>query len=108
MSRATTRWITSAVGAPFNVIISNVPGPREPLYMGGARLTHYFPVSAIADGQGLNITVQSYVDQLDFGLLADAELMPDVAELGDALVAEYDVLRAAVDEAAELGVGEPT
>lgn len=95
VSRATTRWITTAP-APFNLIISNVPGPTEPLYMGGARQEHYVPVSALADGQGLNVTVQSYVDQLDIGLLACARLLPDVADLADAIADELDELRRAV------------
>jgi hypothetical protein len=47
---------------------------------------------------GLNITVQSYVDQLDFGLLADAELLPDLADLADAVIAEFHTLAAAVEE----------
>ncbi|HKA14459.1 MAG TPA: WSD1 family O-acyltransferase, partial [Myxococcota bacterium] len=63
---------------PFNVIISNVPGPREPLYCGGAEMQTYYPVSAIADGQGMNITVTSYRDHLDFGLIACRELVPDI------------------------------
>ena len=45
--------------SPFNLIISNVPGPNIPLYYAGARLLAYYPLSAIADGQGLNITVMS-------------------------------------------------
>ena len=68
----------------------------EPLYLGGARMAHYVPVSAIADGQGLNITVQSYVDSFDFGFLACAELMPDLDDLADAVIDELAVLRAAV------------
>ncbi|WP_328302584.1 WS/DGAT/MGAT family O-acyltransferase [Actinomycetospora sp. NBC_00405] len=95
VSRALTRWSTVAP-APFNTVVSNVPGPREPLYLGGARMTHYIPVSAIADPVGLNITVQSYVDQLDIGLLACAELMPDLHALADAVVEEFEALRAAV------------
>ena len=63
---------------PFNVVISNVPGPRQPLYCGGARMLTYYPVSAVAEGQGLNITVQSYRDHLDFGLIACRELVPDL------------------------------
>lgn len=97
ISRAVTRWSTLG-RAPFNVIVSNVPGPSEPLYMGGAPMTHYVPVSAIGDGMGLNITVQSYVDQLDLGLLACAELMPDLADLADAVLTEFDELAAAVGE----------
>ena len=70
--------IADRMRPPFNLIISNVPGPREPLYCGGAQMRTYYPVSAVAEGQGLNITVQSYMDQLDFGFIADRELVPDV------------------------------
>jgi hypothetical protein len=77
---------------PFNLVISNVPGPRQPLYLAGATLLHYYPVSTITDGQGLNITVQSYRDNLDFGLVSCRELVPDVEDLADLLVAEIDVL----------------
>ncbi len=87
---------------PANLVISNVPGPREPLYMyGGAKLTKYYPVSMVVDGQGLNITVQSYVDGLDFGLVACRELVPDLWQLMDFLFEEIDVLA----EAAGVGTG---
>lgn len=77
---------------PSNVVISNVPGPREPLYFAGAKIRHQFPVNIVTDDQGLNITVQSYVDRLDFGFIADRELVPDVADLADLHVAEIDRL----------------
>ncbi len=81
---------------PVNLVVSNVPGPREPLYLtGGARLKGYYPVSTIVDGQGLNITVQSYVDRLDFGLVACRELMPDLWTLMDLIMAEIAALAAA-------------
>jgi WS/DGAT/MGAT family acyltransferase len=70
--------ILDRMNPPFNVIISNVPGPRESLYCGGAEMETYYPVSAVAEGQGLNITVISYRDQLDFGVIACRELVPDV------------------------------
>ena len=73
--------ILDRLNPPFNVIISNVPGPRESLYMGGAEMQTYYPVSAITDGQGLNVTVVSYRDHLDFGLIACRELVPDIEEL---------------------------
>jgi WS/DGAT/MGAT family acyltransferase len=98
VSRALSRW-SAVTPAPFNTVVSNVPGPREPLWLGGARMTHYIPVSAIADPVGLNITVQSYVDQLDIGLLACAELMPDLHDLADAVAAEFGALRSAVEGA---------
>lgn len=78
---------------PGNLVISNVPGPRRPLYAaGGARLEHYFPVSVITEGQGLNITVQSYLDRLDFGLISDPDLVPDLDMMLEAILAETDVL----------------
>jgi WS/DGAT/MGAT family acyltransferase len=70
--------IADRMNPPFNLIISNVPGPAFPLYSAGARLEHFYPVSAVADGQGLNMTVQSYNGNLDFGLVACRELVPDV------------------------------
>jgi diacylglycerol O-acyltransferase / wax synthase len=80
---------------PFNLTISNVPGPRQPLYMAGAQLQHQFPVSIVTDGQGLNITVVSYLDRLDFGLIADRELIPDLWDLADDLINEITVLKEA-------------
>jgi WS/DGAT/MGAT family acyltransferase len=77
---------------PGNLVISNVPGPRRPLYAAGARLEHYYPVSVIMEGQGLNITVQSYLDRLDFGLVACPELVPDVDDLLKAILGEIDTL----------------
>ncbi len=81
---------------PFNLIISNVPGPAVDLYMGGARLEGIYPMSAIADGQGLNITVLSLGGQLHFGVIADRDLVPDVDLLMTALEEEVAALRAAL------------
>ncbi len=75
-----------------NLVISNVPGPPVPLYMAGARMMSNFPTSIVAHGLGLNITVQSYDQQMDFGLMADAAAMPDVRTLADALRVAYDDL----------------
>lgn len=80
------------INMPVNLIISNVPGPRSSLYMGSARLKHYYPVSTVVEGQGLNITVQSYCDVLDFGLVACRELVPDLWTLLDYCVDEIEVL----------------
>jgi diacylglycerol O-acyltransferase len=86
--------------SPFNLIVSNVPGPNIPLYYAGARLLSYLPLSAIADGQGLNITVISYGGQMHFGLIADRDLVPDLDDLAQALETELDELTAAVAPAA--------
>ena len=83
--RTATR-LTARFSSPVNVVISNVPGPRQPLYTAGAKLLHYYPVSTIVDGQGLNITVQSYLDTLDFGLVACRELVPDLWDMVDAII----------------------
>ncbi len=77
---------------PFNLFISNVPGPGIPLYFAGCRLLGYYPLSAIADGQGLNITVCSLSGQLHFGLIADRELVPDLDVMMGYLAEELEVL----------------
>ena len=75
-----------------NLVISNVPGPRQPLYSAGATLLHYYPVSTITAGQGLNVTVQSYLDTLDFGLVACRELVPDLWDMLDLIVDDLEGL----------------
>ncbi len=70
---------------PFNVIISNVPGPPFPLYMAGAKLQSLSPMGPLLYGGALNITVISYIDNLDFGFLACRELVPDVWEIADGI-----------------------
>jgi diacylglycerol O-acyltransferase len=79
----------------FNLFVSNVPGPQVPLYVAGHALRASYPVSAITDGQGLNITVVSYLGGLHFGLISDRELVPDLDDLADHLVEELQVLRTA-------------
>jgi diacylglycerol O-acyltransferase / wax synthase len=87
--------LADRMGQPFNLLISNVPGSRQPLYFAGAQMCHTFPVSIVADGQGLNITVASYLDRLDFGFIVDRELVPDVWDLADMHVDEIERLFAA-------------
>jgi len=108
-------WLTEAANAIYrratesdklppvaNVTISNVPGPPMPLYLAGAKMLTNYPCSIVVHGVALNITVQSYDQSLDFGLMADAKAMPDVRRLAQALPAAFDVLRAlpADDDAA--------
>jgi hypothetical protein len=88
--------IADRANPPVNVVISNVPGPRQPLYLAGARLSHYYPVSTIAEGMGLNITVHSYMDVLDIGLVSCRELVPDLELLVDMHVEEIQTLFDAV------------
>ena len=65
----------------YNVIISNVPGPREKMYFGGAEMEAYYPISALAHGQALNITVMSYAGGLYFGFTACPDRVPRVQRL---------------------------
>lgn len=64
--------------APFSAIVSNVPGPRERLKVGGAHLADVFSVGPLIEGIGLNVTVWSYTDRMNFSLLACPDLLPDV------------------------------
>ncbi len=91
LSGLAARAIFSSVGAfPFNLFVSNVPGPQLPLYVAGASVLGVYPASAITNVTGaLNITLFSYNGSMDFGLIACRELVPDVwnliGYLGDAL-----------------------
>jgi hypothetical protein len=65
----------------YNIIISNVPGPRNKLYFLGAEMDGYYPISALAHGQALNITVMSYAGGLYFGFTACHDRVPSVQRL---------------------------
>jgi diacylglycerol O-acyltransferase / wax synthase len=85
--------LSTGVGRPaWNLVVSNVPGPQFPLYLAGAKLVANYPVSVITDGMGLNITVMSYNGQMDYGIVADRDQMPDVGRLMDWLRDELDAL----------------
>lgn len=76
----------------FNVTISNVPGPPFPLYSIGARMVANYPVGPIMDGGGINMTVMSYLDSLDFGVLACPDLVGDVWSITEGLQQALDDL----------------
>ncbi|MDF1780838.1 MAG: wax ester/triacylglycerol synthase family O-acyltransferase [Alcanivoracaceae bacterium] len=69
----------------FNVIISNVPGPKEQLYWNGAKLEGMYPVSIALDRIALNITLTSYGDQLEFGLIGCRRTLPSMQRMLDYL-----------------------
>ncbi len=71
----------SAMPPPFNIVISNVPGPSEPLYYAGARLDGSYPLSNIPDGQALNITLVNNAGNLDFGLVGCRRSVPHLQRL---------------------------
>ena len=66
---------------PFNIVISNVPGPKQPLYWNGSKLVGVYPASIPIHGQALNITCTSYGDQLGFGLTGCRRSIPSLQRL---------------------------
>lgn len=90
----------SAVLNPgFNLIISNVPGPKAPLYWEGAKLVGLYPLSVPLDGQALNITVLSYADHMEFGLTGDRRSVPHLQRLLTFLEESLAELEEAADAA---------
>jgi WS/DGAT/MGAT family acyltransferase len=73
--------LTTLTPPGFNVLISNVPGPRTPLYWNGARMLGVYPLSIPYEGQALNITVTSYADSLEFGLTGCRRTVPHLQRL---------------------------
>ncbi len=84
---------------PANLVVSNVPGPPVPLYLAGARMVGYYPVSIVVHGLALNITVHSYDGRMDFGIVACADSMPDLPDFIDDLREAFDELRDAAADA---------
>jgi len=91
---------------PFNLTISNVPGPNVPAYLAGAKLIAHYPVSVVTAGQGLNITLIGYLGQLHFGLTVCRELIPDVDVLAGYLVDELALLVEAAEKRAAEQTGQ--
>jgi len=86
--------VADRIPAIANVTISNVPGPTVPLYMAGAQMLTNYPTSIVVHGIALNITVQTYNESLEFGLIACGEAMPEVAELARHVQAAFDEFQA--------------
>lgn len=81
---------------PINLVISNVPGPTFPLYLAGARVVSLVPLGPPIEGAGLNVTVLSYLDRMDWGFIACRELAPQLQQLAHAVDgAHRDLLKAA-------------
>jgi diacylglycerol O-acyltransferase / wax synthase len=100
-------WILSGLAALFgrsklannmaplaNLAISNVPGPNMALYLAGAKMLTYYPVSIVTHSLALNVTVQSYNGSLDFGLIACRKAMPDLPELAKYMQETFDEMLA--------------
>ncbi|HEY5171907.1 MAG TPA: WS/DGAT domain-containing protein, partial [Acidimicrobiia bacterium] len=89
--------LLSYVPGMMNTIVSNVPGPPVPLYLAGARLTGIFSASVLLDHMGLNITLFTFRDRVDFGVHADPDLVSDPWAIADAIPAELAELMASSD-----------
>ncbi|HEV7193904.1 MAG TPA: wax ester/triacylglycerol synthase family O-acyltransferase [Jatrophihabitantaceae bacterium] len=87
--------LNGIVRPPFNLVISNVPGPRKPMYWNGARLDGLYPLSIPLDGQALNITCTSYSDEIAFGLTGCRRSVPHLQRL----LGDLDAELAALEEA---------
>ncbi|OKH84961.1 diacylglycerol O-acyltransferase [Mycobacterium sp. ST-F2] len=90
----------------LNLNISNVPGPRERGKVGGATVTEIYSVGPLTAGSGLNITVWSYVDQLNISVLADGVTTDDPHEVTAGMVADFKKIRRAAGLSEELTVVE--
>jgi len=88
--------VTAGLRPALNLIISNVPGPPVPLYCAGAKLLAHYPVSVLTDGVGLNITVMSYEDRVDFGIIVDHDMVDDAWSFMDSTQGALDELMKAV------------
>jgi WS/DGAT/MGAT family acyltransferase len=88
----------------LNLNISNVPGPRERGRVGGALVTEIYSVGPLTAGSGLNITVWSYVDQLNISVLADDATVDDPHEVTSAMADEFTEIRRAAGLSAQLTV----
>lgn len=80
-----------------NVVISNVPGPQVPLYLSGAQMTTFYPVSIIVHSIALNVTVQTYCGHVYFGVISCKKAVPDLAKLTDAIHTGFEELIALSD-----------
>lgn len=107
-AQALFRWLANKDGQNkvLNLPISNVPGPREYGRVGGALVTDIYSVGPLTTGSGLNITVWSYVDQLNISVLSDGATVEDPHELTEAMIAAFIEIRAAAELSTELAVVE--
>jgi diacylglycerol O-acyltransferase len=111
-----SRFVSSIYGAtglaahhrpPLSFILSNIPGPPFPVYLAGAEMERAYPMGPVIEGAGLNVTVLSYRDSVDFGFLAAKALVPDVGDLAAAVPEAFGQLLAAAQQASARGAPSP-
>jgi diacylglycerol O-acyltransferase / wax synthase len=87
---------TNRIPVVANLVVSNVPGPQVPMYMAGATMRAYFPVSIIVHGLALNITILSYNGSMDYGLIACKRTVTRLPEFAEHMQAAHQELLALV------------
>ncbi|HEY5856747.1 MAG TPA: wax ester/triacylglycerol synthase family O-acyltransferase [Aldersonia sp.] len=87
-------WVPAS---PYNVVVSNVRGPSTVVEVAGARMAGYWPAAFLTAGSGLNITLQSYLDRVDFGFMGAANLTGDLWDLPGYMADELAALTALVE-----------
>jgi hypothetical protein len=85
----------AAKSRPFNLVVTNVPGPQVPIYALGARLTACYPLVPLYENQALGVALFSYDGRIYFGFNADWDALPDLHELVEATRTEFEALVAA-------------
>ncbi|WP_411880317.1 wax ester/triacylglycerol synthase family O-acyltransferase [Polaromonas sp. YR568] len=91
-----------------NLAISNVPGPPVPLYLAGAKFLTFHPLSIILHGLALNITIQTYADHVDFGIIADKKALPHAKDLARAIEDAFKQAQTLMAGAAPAAAAEKT
>ncbi len=92
---ASNSKLFSRIPVPWNVIISNVPGPEFPLYASGSRMTSIHPFGPLVEGVGLNITVMSYMGMMYFGIVGCRDLVPEIKDVASFVEASFHELNVA-------------
>ena len=85
-----------------NVLVSNVPGPPVPLYVGGFRMSGYWPLSIVEHGVGLNITLMNYAGTLFLGFVVARNAVPDARQLADDFLAAFEEMQQSMPPPARL------
>jgi hypothetical protein len=102
-TRLSSRFARRGQAGLVNTVVTNVPGPRQPLYFAGARSLRTFGAGPVVDGMGLINIVGSYEEQFILSFTACREMMPDPERYADALEAAFDELAAATGAAVGAG-----
>ncbi|HEX9236489.1 MAG TPA: wax ester/triacylglycerol synthase family O-acyltransferase [Actinomycetota bacterium] len=98
MRQYSKRGLAARHRPPINLVVSNVPGPSVPLYLAGAKLVALYSVGPVLESVGLNVTVWSYIDQMNFAAYACRERLPQVHRVTEGLADSLGELLKAADD----------